>query len=150
MNLKFQNSPLRGPGGLTRGDVVYKINDCIVLNSTKWKSCILHAVNQPSPGYCVTEKMIRVNFLNLRQEKAINLLKISRSSINRTKVWETVANTTIPRRAIHVSNIWKFLTINHPRLTNFVFLQGLLSRALTIFAKVTTCVPCSMTFASNH
>ncbi|XP_011497843.1 PREDICTED: membrane-bound transcription factor site-2 protease [Ceratosolen solmsi marchali] len=53
------NSPLLGPSGLSTGDVVYKINDCIVRNSTNWRTCILQATKTSTPGYCVTDKMVK-------------------------------------------------------------------------------------------
>jgi S2P endopeptidase len=62
--LNFQNSPLLGPAGLLAGDVVYKINDCVVKNSANWRTCILQATQAPTPGYCVTDKMMEVSFLN--------------------------------------------------------------------------------------
>lgn len=56
----FQKSPLLGPSGLLSGDVVHRINDCYVKNSTNWKTCILQATQAPTPGYCVTDKMVKV------------------------------------------------------------------------------------------
>ncbi|XP_032455967.1 membrane-bound transcription factor site-2 protease isoform X2 [Nasonia vitripennis] len=52
-------SPLLGPSGLLSGDVVHRINDCYVKNSTHWRTCILQATQAPTPGYCVTDKMVK-------------------------------------------------------------------------------------------
>ncbi|XP_058808850.1 membrane-bound transcription factor site-2 protease isoform X1 [Phymastichus coffea] len=53
------NSPLLAASGLTRGDVVHQINDCYVKNSSNWKTCILQAAQLPTPGYCVTDKIVK-------------------------------------------------------------------------------------------
>ncbi|XP_058808851.1 membrane-bound transcription factor site-2 protease isoform X2 [Phymastichus coffea] len=54
------NSPLLAASGLTRGDVVHQINDCYVKNSSNWKTCILQAAQLPTPGYCVTDKIVKL------------------------------------------------------------------------------------------
>ncbi|XP_012261670.1 membrane-bound transcription factor site-2 protease [Athalia rosae] len=53
------NSPLLGPTGLLERDTIYKINDCHVNDGDDWYHCILTAVRQPTPGYCITQKLIQ-------------------------------------------------------------------------------------------
>ncbi|XP_046418543.1 membrane-bound transcription factor site-2 protease [Neodiprion fabricii] len=53
------NSPLLGSTGLLPRDTIYRINDCTVNDCDDWYHCILTAVRQPSPGYCVTQKLIQ-------------------------------------------------------------------------------------------
>ncbi|KAJ8682098.1 hypothetical protein QAD02_017890 [Eretmocerus hayati] len=52
-------SPVLGPSGLTNGDVIHSINDCPVKNVSDWKHCILNAIKFPTPGYCVTDRMVK-------------------------------------------------------------------------------------------
>ncbi|KAK0183441.1 hypothetical protein PV327_001483 [Microctonus hyperodae] len=53
-----QNSPLLGPTGLSFHDIIYQVNDCDVKNNGDWYRCMLQAIKQPTPGYCVTQTLI--------------------------------------------------------------------------------------------
>ncbi|KAK0095004.1 hypothetical protein PV326_009437, partial [Microctonus aethiopoides] len=52
------NSPLLGPTGLSSHDIIYQVNDCDVENNEDWYRCMLQAIKQPTPGYCVTQTLI--------------------------------------------------------------------------------------------
>lgn len=53
------NSPVMGASGLFEQDIIYKINDCPVKTGEDWYDCILHAVNHPTPGYCVRQSFVQ-------------------------------------------------------------------------------------------
>ncbi|KAL7300174.1 hypothetical protein TKK_0007019 [Trichogramma kaykai] len=55
----YPNSGLLGPVGLSNGDVVHKINDCSVHDSTSWRYCIQQAIQLSTPGYCVNDNIVR-------------------------------------------------------------------------------------------
>lgn len=55
-----QNSPLLGQNGLVFKDTIYRVNDCTVNDGDDWYHCILAAVRQPTPGYCITQQLIQV------------------------------------------------------------------------------------------
>ncbi|XP_063985933.1 membrane-bound transcription factor site-2 protease [Diachasmimorpha longicaudata] len=52
-------SPLVGATGLNHYDVIHRINDCPVRNSNDWHDCILQAVKQSTPGYCVSQSLVQ-------------------------------------------------------------------------------------------
>lgn len=53
------NSPVLGPTGLLKRDIVHEINNCHVKNSDDWYDCILNTVNQPALGYCVRQSFVQ-------------------------------------------------------------------------------------------
>lgn len=53
----YKNSPLLGPKGLSKGDTIVKINDCIVQNESTWEDC-LSKMNSLKPAFCVNSDLI--------------------------------------------------------------------------------------------
>nr|CAD7454868.1 unnamed protein product [Timema tahoe] len=56
-----KNSRVQGPTGLRPDDRVVNINQCEVSDTEDWYYCILAAVRENSPGYCVTTELVREN-----------------------------------------------------------------------------------------
>ncbi|XP_066994177.2 membrane-bound transcription factor site-2 protease isoform X2 [Anabrus simplex] len=54
-----KGSPVMGPTGLQQGDRVIAVNQCEVLDSDSWYSCIVQAVKQQSPGYCISAELVK-------------------------------------------------------------------------------------------
>ncbi|KAK7789542.1 hypothetical protein R5R35_010321 [Gryllus longicercus] len=52
-------SPVLGVTGLRSGDRVVAVNQCEVLDSDSWYTCIVQAVKQPSPGYCISAELVK-------------------------------------------------------------------------------------------
>lgn len=51
------HSPLTGPKGLHSGDLITKINDCIIRDEASWTECLLQARHQ-KPGFCVNTDLV--------------------------------------------------------------------------------------------
>ncbi|XP_063242597.1 membrane-bound transcription factor site-2 protease isoform X2 [Bacillus rossius redtenbacheri] len=54
-----QGSPVEGSTGLREGDRVVAVNQCEVGDTEDWYYCMLGAVRDPSPGYCVSSELAR-------------------------------------------------------------------------------------------
>lgn len=55
------DSAVLGPTGLRRQDVINKLNDCSVTNSVTWRKCLLEALRNQTPGYCISAEFVREN-----------------------------------------------------------------------------------------
>lgn len=54
-------SGVLGPKGLHQSDVVTSLNDCSVKNTLTWKKCLLEALQNHTPGYCISAEFVREN-----------------------------------------------------------------------------------------
>ncbi|CAG2174816.1 unnamed protein product [Oppiella nova] len=47
-----------GPNGLRTADVITGVDDCMIIDTTNWKQCLLSIANHPRDGYCVDAEFI--------------------------------------------------------------------------------------------
>ncbi|XP_015604755.1 membrane-bound transcription factor site-2 protease [Cephus cinctus] len=70
------NSPLLGPSGLLHQDTIYQLNHCSIEDGNDWYNCILEAIRQPTPGYCIAQYLIQ------EHDETVPARQTSNSAIN--------------------------------------------------------------------
>ncbi|XP_075226443.1 membrane-bound transcription factor site-2 protease [Lycorma delicatula] len=56
-----QESPLLGQAGLLKKDRIIRLNQCLVSNKADWQDCLVQAVREPTPGFCIHSEFIKEN-----------------------------------------------------------------------------------------
>ena len=55
------NSVVRGKTGLEVGDVIHAVNECRVTDIPTWRLCLIQAIAQPTPSFCMHREMISLS-----------------------------------------------------------------------------------------
>ncbi|XP_037793191.1 membrane-bound transcription factor site-2 protease-like [Penaeus monodon] len=53
-----QDSPARGPTGLSTGDVITALNKCPVRSMEDWRECLVTSIKSDQMGFCVPESVV--------------------------------------------------------------------------------------------
>ncbi|CAG2113905.1 unnamed protein product, partial [Medioppia subpectinata] len=61
-----------GPNGLRTADVIVGVDDCVIVDITNWKQCLLSIANNPRDGYCVGAAFIATEKANNGQSVMAN------------------------------------------------------------------------------